>query len=1295
MPDTPPSSDSDSQIQQEVKGDRNQTIGQVLGGMVVYGQVIYNNPSVELDSSIAKPEAAAIGPNPYKGLLAVYGQVIYNNPSVELDSSIAKPEAAAIGPNPYKGLLAFQETDGDRFFGRAPQIEALWEKFRGLHEEESAVRLLPIYGPSGSGKSSLARAGLIPELARRPLPGRDCALVAVLVPGTHPLGALAAVLARIATNDLTPVAKTREFAEELAQKNADGEYDGLRRIADVLPEIEVKPLIVLADQLEEVYTLCKDEAERSAFIGNLLCAASERSKRVSVIVTLRSDFLGETQKYSLLNRLLSEQGFLVPAMDKSELRDAIRKPAEQAGHALDESTIRELVEQTEGREGILPLLQFALEKIWKGLLEGKEPALTLNEIGGVGGALAGEAKRIYTSLNTNEQKIARRVFLGLVQLAEGSKDTRRRTNLRQLISHRDNPEEFKQVIARFAAPGTPRLITLASDGEAGSETAEVTHEALFNHWDQLKRWLNRKRSLLRFQRRLDEAAMYWDKNEHPEGNLWRSPDLDYLKEFHEQSSEEMTPLQIKFFNASVEFEKLQKLAVEKSARDKRILRKRIFVFLATTLFFTIGLLIFALFQLREAQRQKAKQFEANSAVLLSSQPVDAVINAIAAYGLNQNTLVQFPDKPDMETTKSILLDAIRENHEQKRFLHNNDKFWSVAFSPDGTSVVSGSSDHTAQIWNIKTGKLKCKIFKDHNKKDDADFDVSSVAFSNKEMYIVSGSNDHTVRIWDKECKPIHNPLGSHEDKVTSVAFSPNDESIVSGSRDKTVRIWKIGEHVGRTLKGHQDKVWSVAFSPDGNRIVSGSSDRTVRIWDAKTGRLIHTRFPLKHEDAVTSVSFSPDNKSIVSGGNDNTVRIWDAKTGKLLHTLLGHEGEVKSVAFSTDGMRIVSGGSDGTIRIWDAKTAELISKLLGHNAEAWSVKFSHDGKRLVSGSSDNTVRIWNADTQKFSGHTLSITDLHTSSDGKYIVSSSRDKTVRIWNSKTGETIETKKFDDDIVTSVAFGSNEKQIVVGSRNGKVRIWDRGKNKSKPLELKGHKAEVWSVAFNDARKLIVSGSKDNTVRIWNAVNGAFIGTLEGHIKDVNSVAFSTDGEQIISGSDDKTICIWNVKTHKCIPISGKDADVNSVIFSPDGTKIASGSKDGKVRIWDWNKETKTATFRFKTIEGHNAEVRSIAFSPDGTRLVSGSSDKTVRIWNTVTGKPIGTPFKGHINGVMSVAFSPDGQLVFSGSRDKTIRIWNILDNPLKVACNQLRNQPSLIQPKTDVAREAKHTCEQYAWK
>ena len=236
-------------IQQDIKGDHNQPIGQMLGGIVVY---------------------------------VSGGQAIFHAPIGELGETADKPQQTDISPNPYKGLLAFQETDCDLFFGREAQTKQLWEKFRALHETDSAIRLLPIYGPSGSGKSSLARAGLIPELARRPLPGCDQANVAILIPGTHPLEALATILARIATNDPTPVKKTREFREELAQANTATTYDGLRRIADTLPDITISPLIILVDQFEEIYTLCQDSRERTAFIKNLLCAMADPAKRVSV-----------------------------------------------------------------------------------------------------------------------------------------------------------------------------------------------------------------------------------------------------------------------------------------------------------------------------------------------------------------------------------------------------------------------------------------------------------------------------------------------------------------------------------------------------------------------------------------------------------------------------------------------------------------------------------------------------------------------------------------------------------------------------------------------------------------------------------------------------------------------------------------------------------------------------------------------------------------------------------------------------------------------------------------------------
>ena len=277
-------------------------------------------------------------------------------------------------------------------------------------------------------------------------------------------------------------------------------------------------MLLIADQFEELYTLCTDETTRRNFLDILLAGIAAPADRIPcaplLVATMRADFLGNALSYRPFADVLQNADLKLGPMNRTELTDAIAKPAELAGYPLDLSTVHLLIEQTAGREGALPLLQFALVRIWAGLAAGTAPAETLSEIGGVGGALAGEAQRIYGSLTADEQGIARRVFLGLVQLGEGAKDTRRRVELERLVSHRDSLERVKKTIDRFASAGA-RLITLANEG--GAETAEVTHEALFDNWQQLKDWLDGGRSDLRFQRRLDDAVMVWLDNGRPEG----------------------------------------------------------------------------------------------------------------------------------------------------------------------------------------------------------------------------------------------------------------------------------------------------------------------------------------------------------------------------------------------------------------------------------------------------------------------------------------------------------------------------------------------------------------------------------------------------------------------------------------------------------------------------------------------------------------------------------------------------------------------------------------------------------
>ncbi|MEI6064823.1 MAG: ATP-binding protein [Pseudanabaena sp. ELA748] len=495
-----------TEIEQKVIGNEGQAIAQMIGGIAV-------------------------------GQLTVYLSNIPTEPT-----SKAATTPSDLGENPYQGLKAFREADGDRFFGRDDEIQNLLDRFKELNDRPNAVRVLPIYGPSGSGKSSLARAGLIPALGKQPLRGKDRCRVVVLTPGERPLEALATVLARIAENDLYPVTKMRQFHGELINANSNKEFDGLRCIASIFPDINFSPLIILVDQFEEIYTyqpqpddsiekIHELEQERFAFVQNLLCAARDRSQNVSVILTLRSDFLGKTQQNPQLNKLFATQGVLVPIMQPDQLAIAITEPAKRAGYTIDKATVNLLIKESQGQEGALPLLQFALMQIWEGLLHEPRvtPAETLEKIGGVGGALASEAKRLYESLTPEQQQIARSAFLSMVQLNDDNKETRRRATISELVKDASNKQLVREVIECFAKPGVWILVTSASKDEV--ELVEIAHEALINNWKELKVWLDLQWESLIKKRKIEDAALDWNKRNKSKDYLLQGRILRDAKEF--------------------------------------------------------------------------------------------------------------------------------------------------------------------------------------------------------------------------------------------------------------------------------------------------------------------------------------------------------------------------------------------------------------------------------------------------------------------------------------------------------------------------------------------------------------------------------------------------------------------------------------------------------------------------------------------------------------------------------------------------------------------------------------------
>ncbi|KAG8704540.1 hypothetical protein FRC09_003461 [Ceratobasidium sp. 395] len=582
---------------------------------------------------------------------------------------------------------------------------------------------------------------------------------------------------------------------------------------------------------------------------------------------------------------------------------------------------------------------------------------------------------------------------------------------------------------------------------------------------------------------------------------------------------------------------------------------------------------------------------------------------------------------------------------------------SIAVSPNGQRIVSGSLDATVRVWDAETSDVVLGPLKGHSRS------VGCVAFSPGGRWIASGSFDETIRIWNAETgEPRFDPLRGHTGEIRSVAFSPNGHMLVSGSTDETARVWELetGQSVFES-RDHSSWVNSVAFSPDGRWIASAS--HTLQIWDAQT---YESAFKLMYDysERADSIAFSPDSHRIVLGFIDCTIRVCDTKTGDmLLGPLRGHLDWVQSVAFSADGRCIASGSLDKTVRIWDAHTGDPVTQPLdNHSDSVTSVAFCPNG-RVVSGSCDNTIRIWDViergavkstrRSNASNGRSGMVNSVTFSSDGRSVVSGSDDKTVRIWDAETGEPVqEPLRGHTDAVEVVAVSSDGRWIASGSRDQTVRVWDAATG-NVTLELQGHSGSVSSVAFSPDCHLIASGSRDTTVRIWDVETGEVVlEPLTGHSGQVESVAFSPNGHWIASGSDDGSLRIWDSRTGQVILKTPENeiSTVWSVTFAPDSHQIVFGSNDadcnGTLSVLD----VETGDTLLGPIEAHAESVLSVAFSLDGRWIASAGSDATIRIWNTQTGQSVLEPLPGHTSGVNSVAFSADGHRIVSGSYDMT---------------------------------------------
>lgn len=1196
----------------------------------------------------------------------------YTDLSPQLDPSLQprQEELAnalpALGVPPYKGLEFFDLADADLFFG-FEQLTA--ELVAYLHHH----RFLAVVGASGSGKSSVVRAGLVPALQRgeplidgiQPPEGSIRWPFYIITPTAHPLKALAASLTRTSES----VTATTTLIDDLAHDNRSLDLYVNRLLSQESPQAPIvnNCLLLVVDQFEELFTLCREREERQAFVDNLLTAASADGHTV-VVITLRADFYANCAEFERLRKALERQQKYIGPIKPVELRRAIEEPARLGGWTFEPGLV-DLILQDVGEEpGALPLLSHALLATWQ-RRQGRTLTLAgYTDAGRVQGAIAKTAETVLSEgLTPEQQRIARNIFLRLTELGEGIQDTRRRVTLNELIPTLEDKPVVEAVLETLV---DARLVTTFH------EEVEVAHEALIREWPTLRQWLAENREWLRLQRRLTIAAHEWAAHGCATDLLYRRIQLEQTLEKAGGYEYELNELERDFLQASQkaidvasqrDLAQAQALAEEQSRRAEAerqraeeqwsaARRLRVLVAgLALFLIVAIGLSVFAL-----TERSRA---EAN---LNLSEAQRLAAEAISLYQANGDAqrvallAIQSLQKQYTPQGDAALVAAASLEYPRQSLIGHTNWVQDVAFSPDSRYVLTGSSDKTVQLWDALTGQT-LQTFKGH------EAPINAVAFSPDGTVAATAGDDRTVRLWDIRTDQAIRTFNGHDKAIWSVVFSPDGTQIATASLDKTARLWDVQTgQVLQTFEDHADEVYGVTFSPDGKHVASAGKDQVVRLWDVRTGQEIR-KFE-GHTEQVRSIAFSPDGKYLLSGSHDKTARLWDVETGQEIRRFVGHREFIWKVAFSPDGQYALTASQDKTARLWDVTTGMELRHYNGHANYVVAVAFSPDGTMLATAGRDSQAQLWNVQSNTilpvFTGHTNDIHWAVFSPDGRHMLTGSLDGTARIWDTNSGQLVQVLRGHANTIHTVAYAPDGRTVLTCSFDKTARIWDVLTGKE-IRRFSNHTGAVYGIAVsNDGQYVATSGDNaDPTVRLWNAQTGKAIFVFTGHTATVHSLVFSPDNKYVLSGSFDQTARLWDIATGRSVRTFDIPDSAVSLAFSPDGHFILTGSNDKTARLWD--AQTGNEIRRFV---GHTDIVKGAVFSPDGKYILTGSADNTARLWDAQTGQEV-RRLSGHNAIVNTVAFSPNGRYILTGSGDRTARLWHVTyEVTVRALCGQL---------------------------